>query len=66
VIVQVGAAAVGPVDDVVGVQVFVSGAAGEAAAFAVEGAEEFAERGVGFALGAAEVVAVQVGGGDRA
>ena len=60
-VVQVGAAAVGPVADVVGVQLLVSGAAGEAAALTVQGAEQLAQRGVGVAGGAAEVVGAQVG-----
>lgn len=38
-VVEVGAAAVGPVDDVVSVELRVARAAGEAAALAVEGAE---------------------------
>jgi hypothetical protein len=40
---QVGRAAAAPVDDVVGVQGAVSGAAGEAAAFTVDRAEQLTQ-----------------------
>ncbi len=63
---QVGAAAAAPERQVVGVQPSGAGAAGDAAAFAVDGAEQVAQLLVGFASAAAEVVLAQVGGGEAA
>ena len=63
---QVGGAAAGPPGDVMGLQVAGVSAAGEAAAFAVDGAKELPQPQVNFALGAALVELGQGQGfGDR-
>lgn len=62
---QVGRSTLGPEPHVVGVQCAVPGAAVEAAAVSVECADELTQRLGGQPLGAAQIVAGEVGGGER-
>ena len=63
-VVQVSGAAVRPRRDVVGVQLPVPAAAGEAASLTVEDAEQVAQVLAGVPLGAPSVVTAEVGRGD--
>ena len=63
---QVGAPAVGPCGDVVGVEFAAPGAGGVAAAFAVDRAEQIPQRLAGMTLLTTQIVDGQISGADRA